>query len=280
MSAFMTPSWPQACLSMSLDVAAVVDALFVAGVESITVKDFHRTGYNLFTEHINKKAKVVQGYKTGPVPGIGNPSPATAVLMIGMHAPSGSSGFLAHTLTSRIARLEVNGELLSEAQLFSSSLAPAGLVPLFFSGCPVACHHTLQKIDGIQCFPIKKIGAMKDFNEVSWRNELAREAVSALNNKAARPYSPEGPFSAVVEMRDGAEIAQKLATRWKLDSKGSEIYLKSQEINELYQQLMRICYLTPMLEPILPLGLPLYNLKGRFGLLWAKNKVQNAFRKF
>jgi D-aminopeptidase len=35
---------------MSLDVGAVAAALFKAGIAHITVKDFHRTGYNLLPD--------------------------------------------------------------------------------------------------------------------------------------------------------------------------------------------------------------------------------------
>lgn len=60
-SSFMTPQWARACVAMSLDVRAVVDALFNAGVKQITIKDFHRTGYNLLPEMINANRSKVQG---------------------------------------------------------------------------------------------------------------------------------------------------------------------------------------------------------------------------
>ena len=47
-SSYLTPEWARACVAMTLDVSAVVDALFNHGVGHITVKDFHRTGYNLW----------------------------------------------------------------------------------------------------------------------------------------------------------------------------------------------------------------------------------------
>jgi D-aminopeptidase len=131
-SSFLTEEWIRACVGMSLDVVAVVRALFDAGAGTVTVKDFHRTGYNLLPELIDPRARIVSGYLAGPVPGIGDPGGAELLLCIGMHAASGSGGFLAHTLTSRIARLEVNGRLLPEITLFASSLAPYGIRPFSF----------------------------------------------------------------------------------------------------------------------------------------------------
>ncbi len=274
MSSFLTPSWPEACYKMTLDVAAVVDALFKAGAESIIVKDFHRTGFNILPELINHRAVVDQGYRIGPVPGIGNPLQATGLLMIGMHAPSGSNGFLAHTLTSRISRLEVNGALMSEAELFSASLAPFGLTPLFFSGCPVACHHVLQKIPGVHCYPIDKSKLQPETSESEWRKSLAETAAESLSNKEHMPFHPAGPFEAVVEMRDGSKTAEKLAERWNLQVSDSRLLLQHNDINQLYNQLMEICYLTPTIRKILPLGLHLFNLRGRLGLSWVRRQLQ------
>ena len=107
-SSFLTDEWCQACLEMSRDVSMVVSALFEAGAQTITIKDFHRTGYNLFPELIDSRATLISGYRRGSIPGIGSHCDAQAVMFLGMHAASGSDGFLAHTMTSRIARLEVN----------------------------------------------------------------------------------------------------------------------------------------------------------------------------
>ena len=69
-SSFMTEAWFRACLEMTRDVDVVVTALFDAGIRQITVKDFHRTGYNLLPELIDSRAQVFSGYRPGPVPGI------------------------------------------------------------------------------------------------------------------------------------------------------------------------------------------------------------------
>lgn len=261
---------------MTLDVTAVVDALFKAGVETIRIKDFHRTGYNILPEYLDRRAEMAHGYEIGPVPGIGNLKSATALMMIGMHAPSGSNGFLSHTLTSRIAKLEVNGELMSEAQLFSASVAPFGLSPVFFSACPVACEHTQQKLKGTHCFPIDKPDNPKNFEAERWRQQLAAEAVHSLQLESPPPYLPNGPFSANVYMRDGEAVAKKLAKRWEFSHDENRIYFQSDTIDQLYLNLMRICYLTPFAEKILPFGIKLFNARGGFGLYWARKQLQKT----
>lgn len=273
-SSFMTPQWARACVAMTLDVAAVVEALFEAGVERIRIKDFHRTGYNLLPGMINARAELIQGYRRGPVPGIGDPGRAQAVIFTGLHAASGTDGFLAHTLTSRIGRLEVNGKPMAEIELFASSLAPYGITPIFFSGCPIACDQAGAAVDHICRYPIAKTKGTERFDAQSWRAGLARSAAEALKNDLTQPYHPEGPIRALVNMRDGTAAARKLAKRWNLECDGDQIVVNTPNVEMLYLELIRICYLNPLMERILPFGLMVYNLWGRFGLAWVRRQIK------
>ncbi|MFC1829630.1 M55 family metallopeptidase [Thermodesulfobacteriota bacterium] len=269
-SSFLTRAWRKACVDMTKDVNAVVKGLFEAGVERITVKDFHRTGYNILPEGIDSRARVVSGYRRSPVPGVGSPGNATAVMYLGLHAASGTDGFLAHTMTSRISRLAVNGKLLSEVELFSASLAPYGLRPIFFSGCPVACNQAQAAIKGIRVHPIDKRAGPEGFDDDGWRSELVKAAVASLRNDSTTPYMPEGPFRAVLTLRDGKQPARKIARRWALNYKEDRIFVDAGDIHELYVQLIRICYLTPLTESVMPLSLFVYHLWGRIGLEWVR----------
>ncbi|MBP7734943.1 MAG: M55 family metallopeptidase [Spirochaetes bacterium] len=270
-SQFMTPEWAAACVEMSRDMNAVVTALFDAGVRNIYIKDFHRTGYNLLPECIDGRARIIHGYRRGPVPGIGGTYGTKALLMIGMHASSGSGGFLAHTFTSRIARLEVNGRLMCEAEFFASSVAGQGLRPLFLSGCPVACWQAREAITGIETCVIDKSGAGESFDYSGWRNRLSDGAVRSLGNGSAEPLSIKGPFNALVTMRDGEDEARRIARRWGIECSGDTLRISAGTIDDLYLSLIRMCYFTPLIEKILPLGLVLYNAMGRAGLAWARH---------
>jgi D-aminopeptidase len=248
---------------MTKDVNAVSKALFDAGVLRITVKDFHRTGYNIIAENIDPRIELMSGYKQGPVPGFGQVPDVSSVMFMGMHAASGSNGFLAHTLTSRISRLVVNGKIWPEVELFSASLGPYGIRPVFFSGCPEACKQAKNAISGINVFPINKSGPRHKFDVVSWRKALCRNAVGAIQNSHTLPFLPKGPFSAILGFRDGKKAADRVSKRWGFVRKRSEIQIEADTFHELYMDLIRICYLTPLIEKMLPAGvLSLYNLVG------------------
>ncbi len=278
-SAFMTDEWCRACLEMSRDVNEVVGALFDAGVKTVTVKDFHRTGYNMFQELIDSRATLLSGYRRGPVPGIGNPTGAQAVMFLGMHAASGSDGFLAHTLTSRIARLEVNQRLLAEIELFAASLAPWKIRPIFFSGCPVACKQAAAVIENIECFPIDKSPGAENFDAASWRAALAQAAINSLSNDRTKTYEPAGPFDACITLRAGEAEAARLARRWKFEQAGAQIRIRSASIQQLYLELIRLCYLTPAIEKVLPLALAVFNLKGRIGIIRARRRLKRRLQR-
>jgi D-aminopeptidase len=272
-SSFLTPEWARACLAMTLDVGCVVDALLKAGVEHICIKDFHRTGYNLLPEVLNGNSKVIHGYRRGAVPGLGDPGRVQGVFFLGMHAASGTDGFLAHTLTSRIAQLEVNGRPMAEVELFAASLAPFGIRPVFFSGCPVACEQVAKVVENISLYPIDKSMGAEHFDLKAWRSGLAASAVGSLYNDKTAPYQPAGPLHAVVRMRAGEDAARKIAGRWNLKSAEDQIIFDAADMQALYMKLIQICYLTPLVEKILPICLPAYNLWGRLGLAWVRHKI-------
>jgi len=273
-SSFLNEEWVHACLEMTYDVNAVVLALFNAGVERITVKDFHRTGYNLLAELIDSRADIISGYRNGSVPGVGDPDNTDAVMFLGLHAASGTGGFLAHTLTSRIAGLDVNGKPMAEVELFASALAPHGIRPIFFSGCPVACSQARNMIKHIRAYPIDKSKGPEGLDIQAWRTGLADAAVESLAIEDAEPYRPPGPFGAKVCMRDGEDAAKKISRRWGCPRKGALILLNTENIQTLYKQLIRICYLTPFILKILPLALLISNIKGRIGLVWVRRKIK------
>lgn len=275
-SSFLTREWAQACLEMTYDVNVVVQALFNAGVERVTIKDFHRTGYNLMAEFIDNRARLISGYRNGSVPGIGDPIETDAVMFLGMHAASGTGGFLAHTLTSRIASLEVNGKPMAEIELFASALAPHNIRPMFFSGCPVACSQALDAIENIHTYPIDKSKGAENFDTETWRKGLAEAAVEALKNRESKPYRKSGPFEAVVRMRDGEAAAEKISQRWGYKREGAAIFFNAGDLQTLYLQLIRLCYLNPFILKILPLALFLSNLKGRIGLAWVRRRISHA----
>lgn len=264
--------WVRACVALSHDINAIGKSLLAAGIERVRVKDFHRTGYNIFGELLDEKIEIDQGYNASPIPGIGKACGFELLYMTGMHAASGLEGFIPHTLTSKFATILVNGRHLTEAELFASSVAKTGLVPAFFSGCEIACRQAHTAISGLQTFTINK--PLSEPAETI-RANLAAAAVKAISAGNRQPFTPSGPFAVVIKMRDGNQAAEKLRKTWCLDGSYDELLFDSPDMESLYWQLIRIAYLNPFAERHLNSALTIANISGRLAHLWARRRAKS-----
>jgi D-aminopeptidase len=158
--------------------------------------------------------------------------------------------------------------------LFTALLAPYGIRPVFFSGCPDACRQAAAAIPGISTYSIDKQTGPEGFDAQAWRQGLAQGAVASLANHAVRPLDGNGPFDVEVFFRDGDAAARKAARRWRLEQCGDSVRFKIRDLPALFLSLSRICYLRPAWLPLLPLALPLYRLMGRAGLQWARHRLK------
>jgi len=278
-----TPEWAVACRELTRDVDAVTKAFFDAGATDVWIQDYHRTGFNIFRYGIDRRAVLRQGYKAGPVPGIGRLPPADTLAMIGFHASSGSPGFLPHTLTSRFARVSIDGRPLCEAELFAGAIAaarsPDGPVirPRLFSGCPVACREAADAMPGISIVHSRKLDP-SDASEsemlVEWRTALATAARESLAAPGAEPPEGMGPFRIEIEMRDGANAAAAVAARWGLECSGGTISFTAPGRLYVFQRLTDIAYLSPWMKPVISLLLRLADMRGRLALAAAGAAVR------
>ena len=47
---------------------------------------------------------------------------------------------------------------------------------------------------------------------------------------------------------------------------------------DLYLELIKLCYLTPAIEKILPLALMIFNLQGRIGIIRARRRLKRRLQ--
>ena len=83
-------------------------------------------------------------------------------------------------------------------------------------------------------------------------------------------------MQARVTLRDGEAAARKIANRWKFERDRNQIVLSAPNIQALYMELIRICYLNPLVEKALPFCLMAYNLWGRIGLAWVRRQIKKS----
>lgn len=267
--------WARACGGLTQDLNVLCRRLKKAGATRIKIKDFHRTGYNIMKKQLIPGIELDQGYVIGPATGIGDVTGFAMLMMIGMHAASGTTGFLPHTLTSKFAGVEVNGRPLCEAELFAASVAEFNLKPVFFSGDTTACAQATSAIPGLAAFAIEK----PLINSAATTRELlvdaAVEAFQQTLKKPgdAKPYQPRGPFITLVKMRDGEVAAAKQRQRWQLQGSGNRVEFIATDMQALYWQLIKLAYLTPTTYKLLGTALNVVNFAGKVALLWANRRL-------
>lgn len=118
---------------LAADVNAVVTGLFDGGAGTVDVVDQHGSGYpgtNLPPELLDRRVRRHLHRHDSPKP---EPGAYDAVVMVAMHAKTGSGGFMAHTGTFGIDRI-VNGRSVSEAEFGAYSWGEAGIPIIFVSG--------------------------------------------------------------------------------------------------------------------------------------------------
>lgn len=264
--------WQQARIEMTKDVNVAVESLFDAGVQQVVVKDFHRHGYNILPDMIDKRAILIQGYYFTPALMFGDLHDSNRAFFLGHHASSGTpDGFLAHTLTKRIGEFLVNGKRLSEVQLFAGALGQHNLPVAFYSGCPKACSEAKEHLPWIvtQEIPkdksIEKNKELKSEFSINIRKEIEKSIRQSLQ-VTPKIFSMNGPFDCEVTFTD--EKLLQRAHKWNCVIKDNKAFFKCDDFSELLHMAIKVAYFSPSAFKLLKYALPFARLW--HSLLWNK----------
>ena len=256
------PEWQEARVELTKDINTVAGALFERGVKGVVVKDFHRTGYNLIPSYLDRRVKLVSGYYNGPAMGYGKLHGADFALFIGLHASGGNGeGFVAHTLTSRIAQILVNGKRICESELFATVLSAFRIPVVFFSGCPAACQEVKERMNWVVTYDIAKDPLI--YQDADKRRDYIAGMRQGLGQKIREIPDPEGlplfvmkaPFDCRVTFQEETE-ARRMNV-WGFLRDGKVIHFHAEEFLELYQNLLKIAYFPKIAYRLRPLVIPL-----------------------
>ncbi len=256
-----TPQWQEARVELTRDVNAVAESLFERGAKGVVVKDFHRTGYNLIPPYLDPRVKLVSGYYTGPALGYGNLHGADFALFVGLHASGGNEkGFLAHTLTSRIAEIRINGRRICEADLFAPVLSDFHVPVVFFSGCPAACAEASERMDWLVTCEVPKDPEI--YKDAKRRQEFILRKRMELKAKVKEIVSPvqkplfrmHPPFDCQVIFQEEAEARRN---PWGFPREGRTLLFKTEGFLDLYENLLKIAYFPKLAYQLRSVVLPM-----------------------
>lgn len=142
---------------MTAEVAAACEAAYEAGAEDVVVSDSHGNAQNILVDRLPKEVLLVrswprplmmmQGIEAGPFSG---------VLLIGYHTgASDAHGCLAHTLTSLVQELRLNGSPMSETGISAATAGHFGVPIIMASGDDAYVAHVRELLGDIECATTK-----------------------------------------------------------------------------------------------------------------------------
>lgn len=142
---------------MAAEVRAACEGAARAGATEILVKDAHDTGRNLTPADLPAGAQLLRGWASHPLAMVEELDRSfTGLILVGYHAPAGSSGSpLAHTLSTRLHAVEINGRPASELLLAAYTAAHVGVPLLFVSGDAETCAEAGRLSGQIAAFSVK-----------------------------------------------------------------------------------------------------------------------------
>lgn len=126
---------------MTDEVVAACEGALNAGATEILVKDAHGTGRNIITARLPEEAKLIRGWSGHPFCMIQELDDTfQAAVLIGYHSRAGSDANpLAHSLSTSIDYMNINGIFASEFLLHTYAAALVDVPVVFVSGDEGLC---------------------------------------------------------------------------------------------------------------------------------------------
>lgn len=230
---------------MTDEVNAVVNAIFQTGPATVLVNDSHGDMQNLLHTELDPRVEYIQSNikPLGMVQGLD--SSFDGVIFIGYHAMAGSeNGFLAHTGSSVVKGLWINGTEVGEGGLNTFFAGSIGVPVILASGDKIFSEE-IKKLTATRTVITKEaIGASaaKLLHPDVVKKELQTQTVAAIKDlKNAKVLTVKNPIEFVlkVDTPTRADVAMGIPGMKRVD--GYTISYQAKNMDEAYR-LIRIVY--------------------------------------
>ena len=229
---------------MTNEVNAAVSAIFESGPATVVVNDSHGDMQNLLHVQLDPRVEYIQRNikPLGMVQGLD--ASFDGIIFIGYHAMAGTeSGFLAHTGSSTVKGLWLNGVEVGEGGLntyFASSLG----VPLILASGDRTFTEEIKKLTTTRTVITKEaIGnsAARLIHPDMVTKELKEQTKAALKEiKKAKPLTQEPiEFKVKVDVPTRADVAMSIPGMKRVD--GYTVSYQAKNMEEAYK-LIRVIY--------------------------------------
>ncbi|HEX6603143.1 MAG TPA: M55 family metallopeptidase, partial [Solirubrobacterales bacterium] len=246
------PSHPRAYARgrrlMTDEVLVAVEALRAGGAEVISVGDWHMVGTNVERERMPVGVEVrpiadLALIEAEPSMAKAHGGPLDAVVMLGHHARTPSpKGFCSHTFVWGMEVL-LDGEQLSETQVYAQALAAEGIPILVAVGDHWLLEETNEgELGSARLLAVKEgegRGSARSTDPATAHNELRGAIAAALAAPLQPPPARSYPAELVIRV-EGEEITRtSVATPADLLTEIATVFRTSQVSHE-YRQLAKL----------------------------------------
>jgi D-amino peptidase len=191
---------------MTADVNAVVAGILAASPSAAAlVADAHGPFRNLLPEDLDRRVGLVSGKPRPLAMMAGLDDDTDVVFFVGYHGRAGTGpGVLAHTMSSVVLDVRVNGQAVGEIGLNAMLAGHHGAAVVFLSGDDTACLELQQLVPGAVTVPVKR--ALAQFagellHPAEARERLTRAAGEALQlPNRPEPLTISGPVEVEVDL--------------------------------------------------------------------------------
>ena len=190
---------------MSQEVRAAIEGAREAGVKAVTVNDSHWDMRNLLFDQLpgDDELRVISGTRKPLSMGQGLDASFDAAFFTGYHAASGEAAALAHTYSSDVYRVSVNGIACSEALLHAAFAGSCGVPVVLVTGDDAIVRETLKELPWAVGVAVKNsIGytAVDSLTPKAAQEEIRAGAKDAIRQiERAKPFTFEAPFELGIE---------------------------------------------------------------------------------
>lgn len=195
---------------MAGEVNAAVSAALDSGATFVTVNDAHGSMCNLPADSFNPNVYLISGKnkKLGMMEGIDGGF--SAACFIGYHARSGSRGVLAHTFSTIVHRLQVNGREMGELGL-NAMLAGYFKVPVIMASGDQELAEEARRLSGhILTVVVKEAisyHAAKSLSGKNARQSIIRGLRAAIKRNRYVHIVPPKPVYLKIEFNEPGQAA-------------------------------------------------------------------------
>ena len=190
---------------MSQEVRAAIDGAREAGAHAVTVNDSHWDMRNLLFDQLpgDDDLRVISGTRKPLSMGQGLDTTFDAAFFTGYHAGAGEAAALAHTYSSDVYRVSVNGTACSEALLHAAFAGSCGVPVVLVTGDDAIVRATLASLPWAVGVAVKRsIGytAVDSLTPEAAQAAIragARDAVGRIAK--AKPFTFESPYELIIE---------------------------------------------------------------------------------